>query len=209
VQSDTNKRFARRRQQAIIVAASVFAEKGYLGASTQDIAARLGIQQASLYYYFKSKEEALEEVCLMGTSGALEQLEEIAARDESVAMRLRAVVLRHLYGLRTDCHALIVVNEQRHHLAPERRERVRAHSRRYRELLQQLMADGVARGELKAGLDCSLATRALIGLCDSVASWYARSPHIDLNKVAAHYADLFIDGAGTAHATPVPSATCA
>ena len=41
--------------------AAVFAEKGFHGASTQDIANRLGINQAALYYYFPSKEAALEE----------------------------------------------------------------------------------------------------------------------------------------------------
>ena len=38
----------------------MFAERGYHGATTQDIADVLGIRQASLYYYFPSKEAALE-----------------------------------------------------------------------------------------------------------------------------------------------------
>ena len=41
-------------------AARSFAEKGYLGASTKDIADRLGIRAASLYYYLPSKDAALE-----------------------------------------------------------------------------------------------------------------------------------------------------
>ena len=50
----------RRRAAEIIEAASrVFAERGFHGATTQDIADVLGIRQASLYYYFPSKEDAL------------------------------------------------------------------------------------------------------------------------------------------------------
>jgi len=56
----------RRAPQIIEAAARVFAERGFHGATTQDIADVLGIKQASLYYYFSSKEVALELVCLRG-----------------------------------------------------------------------------------------------------------------------------------------------
>ena len=60
-------------------AARVFAERGYHGASTQDIADVLGIRQASLYYYFRSKEIALEKVCMQGVGGFFETARAIAA----------------------------------------------------------------------------------------------------------------------------------
>ena len=59
----------RRAPQIIDAAARVFAERGFHGATTQDIANVLGIRQASLYYYFSSKEAALELVCLKGVEG--------------------------------------------------------------------------------------------------------------------------------------------
>jgi len=60
-------KYQQQRLQAIRSAATVFAEKGFHGSSTRDIAEHMGIKQGSLYYYFKSKEEALGEVCLFGT----------------------------------------------------------------------------------------------------------------------------------------------
>lgn len=70
----------RRRSAAIIDAAAlVFADRGFHGASTQNIADVLGIRQASLYYYFPSKEVALEEVCFRGVEGVLETAVSIAA----------------------------------------------------------------------------------------------------------------------------------
>lgn len=48
---------ARRRRAAIIEAALVmFAERGYEGASIRDVSGLLGINEASLYYYFASKD---------------------------------------------------------------------------------------------------------------------------------------------------------
>jgi TetR/AcrR family transcriptional regulator, cholesterol catabolism regulator len=47
----------------LAAAAKVFAQRGYYGATTQDIADVLGIRQAGLYYYFSSKEAAFEIAC--------------------------------------------------------------------------------------------------------------------------------------------------
>ena len=67
-----NSRMLRRSEEIIDAAARVFAERGYHGTSTQAIADVLGMRQASLYYYFPSKEAALEEVCARGTDGFVE-----------------------------------------------------------------------------------------------------------------------------------------
>ena len=67
-----NSRVLRRADEIIDAAARVFAERGYHGATTQAIADVLGMRQASLYYYFPSKEAALEEVCARGADGFVE-----------------------------------------------------------------------------------------------------------------------------------------
>jgi AcrR family transcriptional regulator len=49
--SDANAKWENRYREVLDAAAVAFAEKGYVGASTRDIAERLGIRAASLYYY--------------------------------------------------------------------------------------------------------------------------------------------------------------
>ncbi len=72
-----------QRNAAIRSAAAVFAEKGFHGSSTRDIAEHLGIKQGSLYYYFKSKEEALGEVCLFGIQDYVRHMAVIASGEQS------------------------------------------------------------------------------------------------------------------------------
>src|SRR5215813_8816416 len=72
-------RLLRRADAIVDAAARVFAERGYHGTSTQAIADVLGLRQASLYYYFPSKEAALERVCEQGVDGFVERAEAIAA----------------------------------------------------------------------------------------------------------------------------------
>ncbi|MCX4247284.1 TetR/AcrR family transcriptional regulator [Paraliomyxa miuraensis] len=51
-----------RRQEIIATALELLAEEGYAGASLRKLAARLGIAQPSLYHYFRTKEELVEQV---------------------------------------------------------------------------------------------------------------------------------------------------
>src|SRR5258706_15412671 len=82
----------RRAPEIIEAAARAFAERGFHGATTQDIADVLGIRQASLYYYFSSKEGALELVCLQGVGGFYEAAKPIAARGRAAPGRAAAPV---------------------------------------------------------------------------------------------------------------------
>src|ERR1700741_5050106 len=91
-----NSRVLRRSDEITGAAARVFAERGYHGASTQAIADVLGMRQASLYYYFASKEAALELVCEQGVDGFVESAEKIAPRRDAPLARLRALITSHL-----------------------------------------------------------------------------------------------------------------
>src|SRR6516164_2789551 len=94
------RRSPRRRAPEIIdAAARVFAERGFHGATTQDIADVLGIRQASLYYYFSSKEAALELVCLKGVEGFVEAAKKIASGPGTAADKLTRLIKSHLSPL--------------------------------------------------------------------------------------------------------------
>jgi AcrR family transcriptional regulator len=100
VTSTGTDKYEQQRQTAIRSAAAVFAEKGFHGACTKDIAERMGIKQGSLYYYFKSKEEALGEVCLYGIQNYVEHMEAIADSDQPFVAKLISTVTSHLSSYR-------------------------------------------------------------------------------------------------------------
>lgn len=51
-----------RRQEILAAALELLAEEGYAGASLRKLAARLGMAQPSLYHYFRTKEDLVEQV---------------------------------------------------------------------------------------------------------------------------------------------------
>ncbi len=60
--SDRARRTADRHAEILAEALELMAENGYHGASLRELAKRLGISQPSLYHYFSSKDELVEQI---------------------------------------------------------------------------------------------------------------------------------------------------
>jgi AcrR family transcriptional regulator len=183
----------RRAPQIIEAAARVFAERGFHGATTQDIADVLGIRQASLYYYFSSKESALELVCLKGVEGFFEAAKAIATRPESSRKRLSLLINSHLSPVRDRGDFVKVFLNERQHLPNESRRRIGRWSRGLERIFEDVITEGIAKGEFRADLDPRLVTLAVLGMCNAVSSWY-RKENIELEKISDAFATLVIDG---------------
>ena len=185
----------RRAPQIIDAAARVFAERGFHGATTQDIADVLGIRQASLYYYFSSKEAALELVCLRGVEGFFEAAKAIAARPESARKRLVSLIGSHLSPLVDRADFVKVFLNERQHLPRESRRRIGRWSRGLERIFEDVIKEGVAKGEFRADLAVRMATLAILGMCNAASSWQ-RKENIDVTDIAEEFARLVIDGMG-------------
>jgi TetR/AcrR family transcriptional regulator, cholesterol catabolism regulator len=189
----------RRRQSEILdAAAKVFAERGYYGASTQDIADVLGIRQASLYYYFPSKEIALELVCMKGVEGFFEAASEVAAKKTSAAEKLRSLVEAHLAPLMDRADYVKTFLNERQYLPPVSRKKVGKLSRAYEKVIEKVIADGIASGAFRKGLDPRLMTLALLGMCKSVSAWIGKNDRYTVPEVAEQYARILLSGIGKA-----------
>ena len=184
-----------RREAVLDAAASVFAQLGYHGASTNLIAERVGIRQGSLYYYCTSKEEALREVCLTGVGDFLAGLTEIATSSEPIEAKLRAAILNHLRPImdRTDyVHTFIT---QRQFLPEASRKSVGRQARQYEKTLVDMLRQGVLDGTLREDLDCELTALGLLGECNAISAWHGkRAKGYSIERVADAIATRFLTG---------------
>jgi AcrR family transcriptional regulator len=191
--TSTNK-YQQKHQHAIRAAASVFAAKGFHGASTKDIAERMGIKQGSLYYYFKSKEEALGEVCLFGIEDYVHRMDDIAKSDQPFEAKLIATITSHLSSYRERNEALKVHNDERLYLPAEKRTKLKRLGTRYRQNLEEIFEEGVRNGVLRDSLDCHFAAQSVIGICNAWGDLIVRDPQLDLFDVIQKCTDLLLNG---------------
>jgi AcrR family transcriptional regulator len=183
----------RRYAETLDAAAAVFAGKGYHGASTKDIADRLGIRQASLYYYFPSKADALFEVCRIGVEGFVARLRAILDGPGSAGTKLCEAVASHLTPMVDRRDYVKVFLKERHHLSGEHRRRVGEAARSYDDLFEHMIRNGIAEGAFRCDLDPRQTVMSILGLCNSTFDWH-RPEHGPIEQVAQAHAALLSRG---------------
>jgi AcrR family transcriptional regulator len=184
----------RRAAEILDAAASIFARRGFHGASTQDIADVLGVRQASLYYYFPSKEIALEMVCARGVEGFVEAAIGVTEKQTSAAEKLAGLIASHLAPLRDRRDYVKVFLNERRHLPKESRRRIGRHSRAIERIFEDVLRSGVEAGEFRTDLDPRLSTLAILGMANAVAAWFDKEPNASVDRIAAAFTALTLDG---------------
>lgn len=189
-----NSRLLRRAEAIVDAAASVFAARGYHGTSTQAIADVLGLRQASLYYYFPSKEAALELVCERGVDGFVESAEAILAGAATPLEKLAALIAAHLAPNASKRDYVKVFINERRYLPDASRRRIGRKSRRIERCFEEVIRAGIADGSMRAGADVRLTMLAVLGMMNSVINWRADDQDAGMNRVAAELGQLVVAG---------------
>ncbi|WP_189399601.1 TetR/AcrR family transcriptional regulator [Arenicella chitinivorans] len=187
-------KYARKKVAAIAAAAQVFAEKGFHGATTQDIATVMGIKQGSLYYYFKSKEQALQDVCEYGFENYVQQMEKICGKAQPFEAKMQMIITSHLTTYRQKNNAMKVHNDQRLYLPKERRQHLKELGTRYRQMLENTLQEGVQQRTIRADIDTHFVAYSIIGMCNSWGAYLVRDESLDLFDTIQQCADLVLRG---------------
>ncbi len=199
-----NSRLLRRADEIIDAAASVFAERGYHGTSTQAIADVLGMRQASLYYYFSSKEAALEVVCARGVDGHAEAADAIVASNDPPLAKLAKLIAAHLAPNEAKRDYVKVFINERRYLPTASRRRIGRVSRRIERNFERVIRAGIADGSMRSDIDPRLAMLSVLSMCNAVINWRSSDQETDVGEIASAFARLVANGL----AAPAPGEQC-
>jgi len=179
------------REQLKCAAARLFREQGFHGTSVAQIAAAAWITKSSLYHHFPSKQALLAEILTDTASRVTPALESIAAADLPAAERLRAAARSHVVELIHDQDKVACFVEEGRFLESEHRDAFVASRDRYEQSFRRILQDGIGSGEFRP-VSVSLASLAVLGMCNSVVHWYQPTGRLDVDTVAEEFADLVV-----------------
>jgi AcrR family transcriptional regulator len=153
-------------------ALQAFAEHGYHGTTTRDLARRSGLSVPGVYHYYPSKQDILIDLMTVIIDELLVRSRQaLATADPDPRAQFDALVeslLRfHMYR-RTG--AMVSTTELRS-LEPGNRERYVAKRDEQQRMLDRVILDGVRDGVFATAYPKD-ASRAIASLCVGVASWY-------------------------------------
>jgi AcrR family transcriptional regulator len=183
-----------REQEIIAAAARVFLEKGYHAATTRDIAAAVGIQQASLYYYISSKEELLYLVVREPILHLAAQIEAIVKADWPTRHKIEQGLQAHLAAFDDNYPHMFVFVQELHNVLPALQDTLRDFPQRYQQLWEELIRQGITTGELRADLDVTTTALMILGMCNWMFRWYRKGGRLTTATLAQQYASAILDG---------------
>ncbi len=191
---------SRRAEKRTLIAAAaveVFAEKGFHQARVSDIARRAGVADGTIYLYFKNKEDLLlcifEEKMEVLLTGLVDVLDAV----DDPLEKIRAFAQYHFQQVR-DNRAVAEVLQVELRLSNKfvkdyRPEQLWA----YLGVFGKILEDGVARGQIREGVDPFIASWAFFGSLDEIAmQWVlARNKQkFNLEDAAEQVSQVFIRG---------------
>lgn len=199
------KKYTARYIQVLEAATMAFSQKGYHVATTKDIADQLNIQQSSLYYYIRSKEAALEAICLLAIEGYVAFSTAIRRSDTSCSRKIRELIEHHLETIRHRPALFKVFMNHRQDLRDEVRHEIGRQIRQYEHNVESIIRQGIRKREFRSDINPALATMALLGMCNFVSVWWGKRATGGIPAVCDQFASIIVAGLGTDQAAEASS----
>ena len=181
------------REKIRAAAVKLFAEMGYHAAPLRDIASLAGIQAASIYYYYPSKQAILVEIMETHMQQLNANIERVIALPQSVPERLCEAIASHI-RLHTSYKAeFFIIDTEIRALEGENREKIIALRDQYEHRLQDLLREGMEQGVLRTS-DVKITSFAVIAMCTTVSSWFRPQGRLPVQQVIDIYSQIVTEG---------------
>lgn len=185
-----------RHDEILAAAAELFRERGFQATNITDIAARLGIHQSNVYYYFGKKEELLVELVHQAVESNVAAAEGSAARRGSAIDRLGTVIesLATSYDRHYPLMQLYVQEDIRRFAGSEAERFFSEQSDRYEAAVLKIARQGVRSGEFDPELDPELVVLGVLGAVNWMHRWFSPGGRLSGEQVGRQLRRLLLNG---------------
>ena len=160
-----------RRKDVVGRAAALFDGFGYSSASMADIAHEVGIAKATLYHYFKGKDEILFDIHEEFIDLLIAQHRERSTSVTRPREQLLGMMTDILDLMETHRGHVRVFFEHYRELPRLQQETIRQKRDVYESMVEEVFAAGISQQEF-SNLDVRLSTLATFGMCIGSYHWY-------------------------------------
>ena len=187
-----------RRAELLALAASMFAERGFVPTTVRDIADAAGILSGSLYHHFDSKESMVDEILRAFLDELFGRYREILAGGQGPRETLEAVVIASFESIdKRHAEVAIFQNESAYLSQFERFGYLADRNVEFRKMWIGLLEDGVRAGVFRADLDPELLYRFIRDTVWVAVRWYRPGGNLGAADVARQYLHILLDGIAT------------
>ncbi|WP_219414936.1 TetR/AcrR family transcriptional regulator [Pseudonocardia nigra] len=194
------------RERLLDAALECFANKGFHATTTRDISNGAGLSPAALYVHFKSKEDLLYQLSIVGHSRILDRIRRAGATGSTPPREKLVDVVRAFVLWQLQTHTRSRVNNHEYGaLSPAHRREVSALRRSVEEEMRRLVDAGIASGHFVTNRPDMTAV-AILSLGIDTTRWYREDGKWSADEIADHYCDLALGMLGAADRAARPAA---
>jgi len=181
------------KERIIELAVDLFGEKGYTATSIRDISQALNVSIATLYYYFKNKEDLLFNIIEAIGDDLITILDKAKDEAEEPLEGLRSMLSGHINLTRKKKSRVKIYVEEQHNLSKRFRKIIYRQHRKiydiYLDQLKELQRLGIISTE-----PLSVTAFAIFGMVNWCYRWYREDGGLAIEDVAQRLIDLLFYG---------------
>ena len=181
-----------RKIEIIDGALKLFAQNGYHSTTLDQVAANIGVTKATLYYYFRSKEEIIRAI-LKRSVNRMEKAVELGKSSLSARDKLCQFIQYHVEFSADNAELARVTFEQINALPKKTRDAIKRKQREVVMTLQHILEQGIRDKSLDTN-DTKIASYAIIGLCNWTYHWYKPDGRLTPHQISKIYINLLENG---------------
>jgi len=194
------KEKAARKKGILSAAQRVFSRKGYETTTMEDIASEAGFGKASLYFYFKGKEEVFLSLIRAGLEGQRNLLKEVMNSQLSNVEKLKAIISKYFEYVKENRDFIRIVHSESQKLYATALEKVHSsiikEHKNTMEGIASIIREGIKSGEFRR-VEPTVAAASFMGIISSVMfSWLARDERTSLDRYRPMVMDILLKGIG-------------
>jgi AcrR family transcriptional regulator len=176
-------------------AAVVFRREGYSRARLEDVAAEVGINRASLYYYVGTKEELLIALIEGPAYEMTQHCREALQADLPADEKLRRALHSYIDDLQNHPELFLLFSESQHIATiPEAAKPIVANADAYGKTLLAIINEGVKTGVFRSDLDPRLVMLGILGMHNWIHRWYIPGGRNSLDQIGDVFAAMVLSG---------------
>ncbi|HHY73248.1 MAG TPA: TetR/AcrR family transcriptional regulator [Bacillus bacterium] len=176
----------------ISTAIQLFEKYGYHGVTVNQIVKESGTSKGGFYHHFKSKDELLYMIHDTFISYVLEKANVAIETYTTPTERLHAIILSFVRVFDLYKPHISVFYQESTYLKPEYNEIIKKKRDEYRDIIFQVLEDGMKAGEFRSHLPVKITGMAILGMVNWIYKWYKADGEKTIEEIAAIFNDLIL-----------------
>jgi AcrR family transcriptional regulator len=182
-----------RKEQIVDTAAKMFKQKGFVATSMRDLAAELGMEAASIYHHFKSKEELLEKICFDMADKFITNAKEVNDIYFNAEEKLRMAIKLHVETITENQNQSAVFLSEWRNLSDPKLTLFKQLRQQYENQFTIILADG-EKEDIFDDVDKKFAVLSILSTINFINEWYNPAGKMNAIEIAEKLSNFIMGG---------------